>query len=246
MALEGDLGDPAFVATVVPRALAAFGRVDILVNNAGVSKHKPAFRLTRGDVRAVTQVNFLAAAALALDAVRAMLAAGAAEQRSTTRPQPRRGGPGCCIVNVSSFAADCVPPRESAYAASKAALRAFTVGLWHDLQGTGVHAASVLPGPVDTGIWRTLEESTGRHARAHKWPPSLVTAAVLECVEERRFEVVAPRTSAMLLVKWLRVLAPRWYRWAMQQYDPVPAAVLREAMAGTAPGEEEETKEKDA
>ena len=61
-------------------------------------------------MRAVTQVNFLAAASLALDAVGAMLAAG-------------RGG---AIVNVSSFAADCVPPREASYAASKAALRAFT------------------------------------------------------------------------------------------------------------------------
>ena len=179
-------------------------------------------------MRAVTQVNFLAAASLALDAVGAMLAAG-------------RGG---AIVNVSSFAADCVPPREASYAASKAALRAFTVGLWHDLQGTGIHAANVLPGPVDTAIWTTLEETTGNHARTHKWPPSLVTAAVLECVEERRFEVVAPRTAAMLFVKWLRVLAPIWYRAAMRAYDPIPPAVLAEAAA--AANQQETTKEKDA
>ena len=230
LAIEGDLSDPAFVATIVPRAVERFGRVDILVNNAGMSKHKPAFRLTRNDVRAVTQVNFLAAASLALDAVGAMLAAG-------------RGG---AIVNVSSFAADCVPPREASYAASKAALRAFTVGLWHDLQGTGIHAANVLPGPVDTAIWTTLEETTGNHARTHKWPPSLVTAAVLECVEERRFEVVAPRTAAMLFVKWLRVLAPIWYRAAMRAYDPIPPAVLAEAVAVANQQETTTKKEKDA
>ena len=74
-----------------------------------------------------------------------------------------------------------------------------------------------------------LEARVERITR-NKWPPSLVTAAVLECIEEQRFEVVAPRTAAMLFVKWLRILTPLWYRLAMQQYDPVPPALLAEAM----------------
>ena len=61
-------------------------------------------------------------------------------------------------MNVSSFAAKVAPPREAVYAATKAALSAFTEGLWLDLAGSNIHAALVVPGAIDTEIWGKQEE----------------------------------------------------------------------------------------
>ena len=87
------------------------------------------------------RVNFLSAVWTTLAAIPPMLAQG-----------------GGAIVNVSSFAALIAPPRETIYAASKAALNAWSEGLWHDLHGSGVHVAIVNPGAIETEIWGKLDE----------------------------------------------------------------------------------------
>jgi 3-oxoacyl-[acyl-carrier protein] reductase len=45
VALACDLGDPAAVDGLVPRAVEALGRLDILVNNAGVTRDNLAMRM---------------------------------------------------------------------------------------------------------------------------------------------------------------------------------------------------------
>ena len=58
------------------------------------------------------------------------------------------------IINVSSgiAAAPGATPGLNAYAASKAALEAHTLGLAAELAGTGVTVNIVRPGPVDTAM----------------------------------------------------------------------------------------------
>ncbi len=73
------------------------------------------------------------------------------------------------IVNVSSFAGLVVAPREAIYGASKAAMSAFTEGLWSDLEGSGIHAALVIPGAIDTEIWDKLDEPAA--FKGKKTPP---------------------------------------------------------------------------
>src|SRR5690606_7261929 len=100
---------------------------------------------------------------------------------------------GGTIVNVSSFAAKVAPPREALYAASKAALNAFSEGLWSDLAGSGIHVALVNPGPIDTEIWEKEDEPPAYDGKKH--PPEIVADAIFEAIEKRLYEVTVPRRS---------------------------------------------------
>src|SRR5262249_46115716 len=201
-ALVGDVAERAFVETMAARAVERLGRVDIVVNNAGVSKHKQLYHLDAAEVDYVLRVNFLAPAFLTLAALPAML----------------RRGEGW-IVNVSSAAGKLPPPRESAYAASKFALTGFTEGLWLDLAGSNIHAAVIPVVPIGTEIWHKTDEPTAYRGR--KLPPSAVSAAIFRAIEQRRHEVWVP--GSLRLAWWLRLVAPRLFRWGSGRFDPVPA-----------------------
>ena len=142
-ALAGDVAERAFVEHMAARAVERFGRIDVVVNNAGISKHKQIYHVTADEVDTVLRVNFLAPALLTLAALPAML----------------RRGEGW-VVNISSLAGKLPPPRETVYAASKFALTGFTEGLWLDLAGSGIHAAVIHVGPIDTEIWHKTDEPT--------------------------------------------------------------------------------------
>ena len=58
------------------------------------------------------------------------------------------------IVNTSSVFGLAGIPHQSAYCASKFAVRGFTDSLRHELKGTGVRAIAVHPGGVKTNIAR--------------------------------------------------------------------------------------------
>ena len=207
-AVTGDVADRAFVESLVPRACARFGRLDIVVNNAGIAKHKQFFRVSADEIERVLRVNFLAAATLTVAALPEMLSRGEG-----------------WIVNISSVAGKVPPPRETVYAASKFALNGFTEGLWLDLAGSGVHAGVINVGPIDTDIWRTTDEPSAYRGKRH--PPSLVSRAVLRCIEERRHELWVPRVYRLA---WLfRILLPGVYRAASARFDPVPREVIEEA-----------------
>ena len=167
----------SFAEHVIDDTLAKHGRIDVLVNNAAISKHKQLWHLSADEAERVMQVNFLSCVWTTFAALPHMLLAG-----------------GGTIVNVSSFAAELVPPRETLYGASKAALHAFTRGLWNDLDGSNVHAALVIPGAIDTEIWDKEDEPVA--FKGKKAPPQLVTAAIFEAIEKRRHEITVPQASA--------------------------------------------------
>ncbi|MFE3194818.1 SDR family NAD(P)-dependent oxidoreductase [Nocardia sp. NPDC059240] len=59
------------------------------------------------------------------------------------------------VVNVSSLLGLIAFPTQTAYCASKFAVRGYTEALRHELHGTGVHAVVVHPGGIDTPITRS-------------------------------------------------------------------------------------------
>ncbi len=209
--LAGDLGERPFAERVVDETVRRHGRVDVLVNNAAISKHKHIYHMTADEAELVMRVNFLSCVWTTLAAVPYML---------------RQGGG--AIVNVSSFAAKVSPPRETMYAASKAAMNAFSEGLWNDLAGSGIHVAVVNPGPIDTEIWLKEDEPVAYHGR--KYPPEVVSDAILEAIEHRRYELTVPRRNPMLVTaRLLRLLFPGLLRFGMAKSDPVPADVVERA-----------------
>jgi short-subunit dehydrogenase len=210
--LAGDLGTRGFAEGVIDETARRFGRIDVLVNNAAITKHKQIYHVSADEVERVMAVNFLACVWTTLAAIPYML---------------RQGGG--FVVNVSSFAARIVPPREAAYAASKAALHAFTEGLWNDLHGSNVHAVLVVPGAIDTEIWGKQEEPAGAY-RGERTPPESVTDAIFEAIEKRHFEMQVPRRRLDLwTARWLRFVAPALLRLGLRRMDPVPPEVVERA-----------------
>jgi short-subunit dehydrogenase len=209
--LCGDLGERAFAERAIDETLARHGRIDVLINNAAISKHKQIWHLSADEAERVMAVNFLACVWTTLAALPAMLLAGSGT-----------------IVNVSSFAAELVPPRETLYGASKAALHAFTRGLWNDLDGSNVHAALVIPGSIDTEIWEKEDEPVALTGK--KSPPQVVVDAIFEVIEQRRFEITAPRRR--LDLNAARVLVRFWpslLRRMLRRLDPIPPEILARA-----------------
>ena len=201
--LAGDLGDRAFAEGVVAETVTRVGRLDVLVNNAALSKHKHILDVTPDEVDQVMRVNFMACVWTTLAAIPHFLRLG-----------------GGTIVNVSSFAAKVTPAREAVYAASKAAMNAFSEGLWHDLAGSGIHTAIVNPGPIDTEIWQKTDQPTAYHGR--KYSAELVADAIVEAIIHRRFECTVPKHNPMLVTaRALRLLAPALTRAGMARMDPV-------------------------
>ena len=216
--LAGDLAERPFAERIVDEAVARYGRLDILINNAAISKHKQLYHMSADEAEHVMRVNFTSCVWTTLAAIPYMLRAG-----------------GGTIVNISSFAAKVSPPRETMYAASKAAMNAFSAGLWNDLAGSNIHVALINPGPIDTEIW--LKEDEPPAYNGPKYPPEIVTDAIFEAIEKRRYEMTIPRWSLQLIAaNILRTLFPAVLRFGMAKTDPVPSEVVEKARARAAKG----------
>ncbi|HSP96492.1 MAG TPA: SDR family NAD(P)-dependent oxidoreductase [Candidatus Dormibacteraeota bacterium] len=216
--IAGDLGDRAVAERVVDEAVRRHGRLDILVNNAAISKHKHTYHTSAEEADLVMRVNFMSCVWTTYAAIPPML---------------RQGGG--FIVNVSSFAAKVSPPREGLYAASKAAMNAFSEGLWNDLAGSNIHVALVNPGPIDTEIWEKEDEPPAYNGP--KYPPGIVVDAIFEVIEKRRYELTIPRHHPMLITaRFLRLFLPGVLRFGMGKTEPVPPEILDQARQRAAQG----------
>ncbi|MDI7862474.1 SDR family oxidoreductase [Rhizobiaceae bacterium n13] len=140
VAVAGDVGSEAGVASIFAAVDAAFGRLDGLVNNAGiVGPPQRVDEMTGERLERMFAVNVLGSIRCAQQAVRRMSA--------------RHGGQGGAIVNVSSIAATLGAAGQYVdYAASKGAIETFTLGLAREVAADGIRVNAVRPGVIDTDI----------------------------------------------------------------------------------------------
>jgi NAD(P)-dependent dehydrogenase (short-subunit alcohol dehydrogenase family) len=140
VAVQGDVAVPGDVARLFDQAERALGPVTALVNNAGTTGRITRFEaLDLPTLRRVIDVNLIGAMLCAQEAVR--------------RFSTGHGGRGGSIVNVSSVAAALGSPGEYVhYAATKAAIETFTIGLAREVAREGIRVNAVAPGTVDTEI----------------------------------------------------------------------------------------------
>lgn len=138
--LQAELSEPTQVETLVPRARQALGGLDGLVHCAGIVRYTPALEVTRAELEAQLAVNFTSAVTLSQQVARGMLAAGS----------------GGAIVHVSSTLATQPAEDTAAYAASKAALIAWSRSLALELAPHRVRVNLVAPGIIDTDMIHVL------------------------------------------------------------------------------------------
>jgi short-subunit dehydrogenase len=127
--------------------LAKHGGVTHLINNAGVGLLGAFEHISVDDMRWLMGINFWG------------VVHGCKVFLPTLLAQPEAH-----IVNISSVFGLIAPEEQSAYCASKFAVRGFTESLRHEYAGTNLHVSSVHPGGVLTDIARNsrLGENTPR------------------------------------------------------------------------------------
>jgi NAD(P)-dependent dehydrogenase (short-subunit alcohol dehydrogenase family) len=147
--LPGAVGVPAELAraeeveSLVPRAKAALGGLDAFVHCAGIVRYTPALEVTRAELDLQLAVNFTSAFRLSQDVARELVAAGS----------------GGAIVHVASTLATNPAIGTAAYAASKAALIAWTKSLALELAPQRVRVNAVAPGIVDTDMVHVVRDA---------------------------------------------------------------------------------------
>ncbi len=143
--VAADLANPDEVDTVIPRALAAAGRVDILVNNAGVAARGPAVDVSSADWHRVLQVNLHAVFRLCQDAAKDML--------------PRKRGKIINIASMMSFEGGILV---SPYTASKGAVGQLTKALANEWAPHGINVNAIAPGYIATDLTQPLQDDAVR------------------------------------------------------------------------------------
>jgi len=181
-----DVADRAAVAALPDAVLAAHGRADLLFNNAGVAIGGTFEQVAEEDFDWLMEINFQAVVRL----TRAFLPL----LRSSDQAR---------IVNISSIFGIIAPPGQTAYCASKFAVRAFSESLRRELEAEGarIGVTVVHPGGVDTSIAKSarpprgindpdLEAQKARFEKFLRMPPEKAGEIIVAGVEKERPRVL--------------------------------------------------------
>jgi NAD(P)-dependent dehydrogenase (short-subunit alcohol dehydrogenase family) len=169
-----DVSDAGAIAGFPDRVAAEHGSADLLVNNAGVALGGTFEQIAESDFEWLFAINFW----------------GVVRMTRAFLPLLRRSEQ-AHIVNISSLYGLIAPPGQTAYAASKFAVRGFSISLRHELEGTGIGVTVVHPGGVATSI--------AKNARLSKGIPSEEAARRLRMVET--LLTMPPGTAGEIIVK---------------------------------------------
>ena len=136
-----DVGEEASVASAFATAAEAVGEIDILGNTAAIAGAAPVEEMAVADWDDMIRINLRGTFLCCRAAIPAM------RQRKWGR-----------IVNFASEVAHRGNPGLSHYAASKAAVIAFSKCLALEVVGDGVCVNTLSPGPTDTSMLAGIEE----------------------------------------------------------------------------------------
>jgi NAD(P)-dependent dehydrogenase (short-subunit alcohol dehydrogenase family) len=193
-----DVGDADRFLEVLAAVERSHGRVDILVNNAGIEQITPAADGPTDAYRRIFDVNFFGTVTGTLAVVPGMLSRGSG-----------------IVVNVSSDSARAPEPEHGAYAASKAAVSAFTESVAHEVAGRGVHVHVLYPAWVPTAMGLSGQEDGGKlPPKAVRRTEEQISALVRSRMGGPRMEINA--AVLPLLAPIGRTLAPVSYQKAIR------------------------------
>ncbi|HVC83992.1 MAG TPA: 3-oxoacyl-ACP reductase FabG [Solirubrobacteraceae bacterium] len=170
VAIAGDVADPAVAALLLDAAAEALGGpVLALVNNAGVRADGLALSLSDEDWRIVLDTNLGSTYRLTRVALRAMIRA-------------RFGR----VINIASVVGPRANAGQANYAASKAAVIAFTKTAAVEVARRGVTINAVAPGLIATDMTQDIPEAFREKVPAGRaGTPEEVAAAVAFLASER-------------------------------------------------------------
>src|SRR5271155_4240589 len=198
-----DVADRRAIAAFPEAVIAAHPGVDILVNNAGVAVGGTFEAVSEEDFEWLFEINFW----------------GVVRMTRAFLPLLRKSDD-ARVVNLSSIYGIISPPAETAYSASKFAVRGFSNSLRHELAGSKIGVTVVHPGGVATSIADNArvpkdmppEEVARRRALAKKalrMPPEVAGEIIVKGIERRSARILVGNDAKFLAL--LERLAPISY-----------------------------------
>lgn len=133
-----DVDSDSSVQNGVKELLDEAGRLDVLMNNAGYVLTGGAEETSIAEAKAQFETDFF----------------GPVRMAKAALPIMRKQGTGQ-IINISSLAAILPVPFEGYYAASKAALLAWSEALRHEVKSLGIKVSVIEPGFFKTNLGNT-------------------------------------------------------------------------------------------
>ena len=175
-----DVADAGQIAEFAEAAIAAHPKLNILINNAGVALLGQFTEIDQSQMEWLININFWGV----VHATRIFL------PQLSAQPEAH-------IVNLSSIFGIIAPPGQTAYCASKFAVRGFSESLRHELQmaASPVRLSVVHPGGVATNVARNSRTGSGitdnarraesieRFDRIAKKTPAAAAARIIEGIE---------------------------------------------------------------
>ena len=187
-----DVSDREEVTALPEPVVAEHGRVDVLVNNAGVALGGTFEQVTETDFEWLFGINFWGVVWM----TRAFLPL-------------LHNSDDARIVNLSSVFGLIAPPGNTAYSASKFAVRGFSESLRHELRKTSIGVTVVHPGGVATSIVRSArmpktnspEEDEAKRKSFETvltLPPEIAGETIVRGVENRKARVLVGKDAKVL------------------------------------------------
>jgi NAD(P)-dependent dehydrogenase (short-subunit alcohol dehydrogenase family) len=141
VAVRADVADTGEVASMFKLVADRFGKIDILVNNAGIGRFGSVANFSIRQFDEMMAVNLRGTFLCCQQAIKLMI--------------PQKSG---YIINISSVLGIKGYPNQSAYTASKHGIMGFTKSLAIEAQKYNIRVSAVLPGGVDTALFRNVRD----------------------------------------------------------------------------------------
>lgn len=181
MTIRCDVGSKDEVRAMVANVLAEFDAIDILINNAGIGMRQPFVEMPLDTIEEIMRTNYFGTVYCTHEILPSMIARG-------------RGH----IVNISSVAGHIGTMNMAAYCGSKFALNGLSESLYHELKPLGIDVSVVSPGPVKTSFNRSFAQTSPKSPEGMIVTPESVCQTVIRMIEKNRFEVITPRSFALI------------------------------------------------
>jgi short-subunit dehydrogenase len=145
-----DVAEAEAMERIAAETVGTFGRLDAWVNNAAVIQYGRFEEVPLDEWRRVVEVNLF----------------GTANGARAAIPWMREQGRGV-LVNVASVLSKIASPYQSAYVASKFAIRGLSDSIRQELSDApDIKVVTILPGAIDTPLFQHAANHTGLKARA--------------------------------------------------------------------------------
>lgn len=204
-----DLSQRSAITPLFNEIMGTHSAINILINNAGVAVAGQFTQTSENDFDWLMEINFHAVVRL----TRAFLPILQSQDMAQ-------------IVNISSIFGIIAPIGQSAYCASKFAVRGFSESLRHELAGTNLGVTVVHPGGIATEIANNARMPQGAGELGEKarknfnskltFAPNAAGELILEAIEQRAPRLLIGKDAKM--AELIQRIWPVTYWRKMQKY----------------------------